>query len=58
MAHCLLVMESLVPVEKIVDVLDPVLSCMDSIDTWHREGRHADLQEFVPVQEERLLAVQ
>lgn len=58
MAHGLLIVKALIPVEKIVDILDPVLSCVDSIDARHREGRHAHLQEFVLVQEECLLAVQ
>ena len=58
MAHALLVVEALVPLQEIVNILHPVLACMNSIDAWHGEGRHADLKKLVLVQEECLFAVE
>jgi hypothetical protein len=43
MAHAVLVKEALVPFQEIVDVLDPVLTCMNPIDTRHWKLRHAHL---------------
>jgi hypothetical protein len=57
MAHALLVVEALVPLQEIVDILHPVLARMNSVDAWHREGRHADLKKLVLVQEKCLFAV-
>lgn len=56
--HGLLIMESLIPFEEVVNILDPVFTCMDTVHTGHGKRRHAHLQELVLVQEERFLAIQ
>jgi hypothetical protein len=58
MAHALLVMETLVPLQEIVDILHPVFTRMNPVNAWHGEGGHTHLQELVFVQEECLLAIQ
>lgn len=58
MCHGLLVVEALVPLQEVVDILDPVFARMDTVYTGHGKRRHAHLQELVFVQEERFLAIQ
>ena len=55
--HGLFVMEALVPLQEVVDILDPVFARMDTVHTGHGERRHAHLQELVLVQEERFFAI-
>lgn len=58
MAHALLVVEALVPLQEIVDILHPILTRMNSVDAWHGEWRHTDLKKLVLVQEECLFAIE
>lgn len=58
MAHALLVVEALVPLQEIIDILHPVLACMNPVDAWHGERRHADLKKLALVQEECLFAIE
>jgi len=58
MAHGLLVVEPLIPLQQVIDILDPVFACMDAVDTRHWERGHANLEKLVLVQKECLLAIQ